>query len=107
MSNFAENLKKARFEKGWNQAQLAQAMEISQTAISQFEKGSRLPTPANIKKLSDILGVSRDYLVGDEEMVNERVKLMRSMHGLSPEGLKKVEEYIQMVKKFEEPPIEG
>lgn len=103
MSEFADNLKKARVDKGWNQGQLAQAMEISQTAISQFEKGLRFPTPSNIKKLSDILGVSSDFLLGDEDMANERVKLMRSMHGLSPDGLKKVEEYIQMVKKFEEP----
>lgn len=104
MTNFAENLKKARLEKGWNQEQLAQAMEISQSAISQFEKGLRLPTPANVKKFSDILGVSRDFLIGEEDMANERVKLMRSIHGLSPGGLKKVEEFIEMVKKFEEPP---
>lgn len=103
MSEFAENLKKARVDKGWNQGQLAEAMGVSQTAISQFEKGSRFPTPSNIKKFSDILGVSSDFLLGDEDMANERVKLMRSMHGLSAEGLKKVEEYIQMVKKFEEP----
>lgn len=103
MSVFALNLKKARVDKGWNQGQLAAAMGVSQTAISQFEKGLRFPTPSNIKKFSDILGVSRDFLLGDEDMANERVKLMRSMQGLSPGGLKKVEEYIKMLKKYEEP----
>lgn len=103
MSSFAENLKKVRIDKGWNQGQLAQAIGVSQTAISQFEKGLRFPTPANINKFAEILGVSSDYLLGDEDMTNERIKLMRSMHGLSPEGLKKVEEFIKMVKKYEEP----
>lgn len=104
MKNFAERLRQARQDKGWNQEQLAEAMKLSQSAISQFEKGLRFPTPANVYKFSDVLEVNRDVLVGEEEMTNERVKLMRSIHGLSPQGLKKVEEFIQMVQKFEEPP---
>ena len=57
MQNFAEILRQARQDKGLNQDELAKAMDLSQGAISQFEKGLRRPTPANIQKLSEILGV--------------------------------------------------
>jgi transcriptional regulator with XRE-family HTH domain len=104
MTNFAERLRQARQEKGWLQEELAEEMELSQSAISQFEKGLRIPTPANITKFSEILGVSRDFLVGEEEMMSEKVKLMRSIQSLSPEGLKRVEDYVSLVRKAEEPP---
>ena len=104
MTNFAEKLRQARQDKGWNQDQLAEAMNLSQSAISQFEKGLRIPTPANITKFSELLGVSKDSLIGEEEMMSEKVKLMRSIQSLSSDGLKKVEDYVNMVKKTEEPP---
>lgn len=103
MTNFSERLRQARLEKGLNQEQLAEAMELSQSAISQFEKGLRIPTPANITRFSEILGVSRDTLVGEEEMMTEKVKLMRSIQSLSPDGLKRVEDYVSLVKKSEGP----
>jgi transcriptional regulator with XRE-family HTH domain len=103
MTKFSERLRQARQEKGWNQEQLAEAMDLSQSAISQFEKGLRIPTPANITKFSEILGVSRDTLVGEEEMMTEKVKLMRSIQSLSPDGLKRVEDYVSLVKKSEGP----
>ena len=102
MSSFAENLKKVRIDKGWNQGQLAQAIGVSQTAISQFEKGLRFPTPANINKFAEILE-STVTICLVMKIWQMKIKLMRSMHGLSPEGLKKVEEFIKMVKKYEEP----
>ena len=102
MNEFAHRLKQARAEKGWNQELLAEAMGISQGAISQFEKGLRLPTPANITKFAEVLDVSRDSLIGEEQMESERVKLMRSIQTLSSESLKKIDEYVKLVKLSED-----
>ena len=107
MQNFAERLRQARQDKGLNQDELAKAMELSQGAISQFEKGLRIPTPANIVKLSQLLGVNSDYLVGEEEMSSDRVRLMRSIQTLSSEELKVVEGVVKMIKKNETPPPQG
>jgi transcriptional regulator with XRE-family HTH domain len=107
MHNFAERLRQARQEKGWNQEELAKAVELSQGAISQFEKGLRLPTPANITKFSEILGVNRDFLVGEEVITSDRVRLMRSIQTLSTEELKVVEDVVKMIKKNEQPPLQG
>ena len=96
-----ERLRQARLDKGWGQEELANAMSLSQGAISQFEKGLRIPNPVNITKFSEILGVSRDLLVGEEDVASDRVRLMRSIQTLSPEELKAVETMVRMIKKAE------
>lgn len=103
MTNFAEKLREARQNKGWNQLDLANAVGLSQGAISQFEKGLRIPTPANIEKFSKALAVSKDFLIGEEEMTSERVRLMRSIQSLSKDNLKRVEDFVNLVKKAEDP----
>ena len=67
MAKFGEHLKEARLNKCLKQDELANAMNLTQASISQFEKGQRLPTPANITKFSEILGVSREFLAGEDE----------------------------------------
>lgn len=104
MTNFSEKLKEARQNKGWNQEEFAEKVSLSQGAISQFEKGLRIPTPANIEKFAKILEVSKDYLIGDEVLTSERVRLMRSIQTLSSEELKVVEGVVNMIKKTVPPP---
>ncbi len=89
-SHFGKKIKEARIKNGWNQADLAQRMGLKQASISQFEKGIRFPTPVNIDKFCEILGVSRDFLAGDEEGRFEREILMRNIQKMSPETLKKL-----------------
>ena len=73
---FAERLKQARINKGMSQGDLAVAMNLTQGSISHFEKGLRLPTPANIDKFVEVLGISREDLVGtvEADVETERVR---------------------------------
>jgi transcriptional regulator with XRE-family HTH domain len=98
MTNFGEKLRRARQDKGWNQEDLAKAVNISQAAISQFEKGQRMPTPANIEKFSEVLGISKDMLVGEEIGEFERVKLMRNIQSLSPDSVRKINDIVEMIR---------
>ena len=98
MSEFGERLKKARENKNWNQAELARAMNLTQASISQFEKGQRLPTPNNIYKFAKVLGVSREFLAGEDEGNFEKSLLMRNLKNLSPESLKKINDYVELIK---------
>jgi transcriptional regulator with XRE-family HTH domain len=99
MTQFAENLLEARQNRGWNQANLAKAVGLSQGAISQFEKGLRIPTPAYIEKFSRVFNVSRDYLWGEDEVSSCRIRIIRDLQCMSLMGLKKVEDYVGLVKK--------
>lgn len=53
-------LKQAREGKGLSQADLADAVGLKQSTISQYENGSRKPSLVKAKRLSNILGISLD-----------------------------------------------
>jgi transcriptional regulator with XRE-family HTH domain len=90
MKEFGERLKQARSAKGISQEELAKAMNLTQGSISQFEKGLRLPTPLNIERFCEILGIPKENLIGKEEQNSidvERVRLMRNIKSLPSEEI--------------------
>jgi len=101
MSKFGENLKNVRISKNWSQKKLADEVGISQVAISQFENGERLPTPANITKFAKVLSIRREILVGAKEGNFEKAILLRYIKGLSPKSLRKISEYAKDLKEIE------
>ena len=53
-------LRQFREKKGMSQAELGNRVGLKQTTISQYENGSRTPTLAMAKKLSDVFEISLD-----------------------------------------------
>lgn len=66
---FRIRLRKSRESRGMSQGDLSKKTGQQPAAISHFETGQRMPSFANLRKLSDALNVSIDYLLGriDEE----------------------------------------
>lgn len=54
----------ARADAGLSQVELAQKMGVSNVTINNWETGRREPSLKKLKKLSMLLGVSADYLLG-------------------------------------------
>ena len=69
--NLAEKITSLRKQKGWSQEELASQLGISRQSISKWESGSSIPDIENIIFLSKIFGVSTDYLLKDDDIVNE------------------------------------
>ncbi|WP_459129638.1 helix-turn-helix domain-containing protein [Guggenheimella bovis] len=63
--NIGEKLIQLRKTKGMSQEDLAQKIGLSRQAISRWENGSALPDANNLLALSEIYGVSTDYLLND------------------------------------------
>ena len=101
MTEFGKRLKEERVKKGWNQEELAEKMGLKQASISQFEKGTRLPTPANVTKFCQILGIPRENLAGESNGRFEKEMLMRNIQNISNESLKKINEYAELLKDKE------
>lgn len=59
------NLKKIRNERNMTQCEVAQALNISQSAYSFYEKGRNEPNVQILLALSKIFDVSIDYLLGN------------------------------------------
>jgi transcriptional regulator with XRE-family HTH domain len=55
--------------KSLNQAQLADLAGVTPAAISQIEKGLRVPTIPVLHRIANVLGVSLDYLTGKTDKV--------------------------------------
>ena len=59
-----DRLKQLRREKGLTQKQVANAIGVVPTAITNYESGIREPSIAVLKKLCLFYDVSADYLIG-------------------------------------------
>ena len=60
-----EKLQKLRKERGWSQEELANRITVSRQAVSKWELGTAVPDTDNIVQLSELFGVTTDYLIKD------------------------------------------
>ena len=84
------NLTILRKNKNVSQKELAEFLQMSQTAISHFETGRNEPDLKTVIKLADFFGCSVDYLLGHQ--TNDLVYLS----GLSDVQKEMIEEVKQM-----------
>jgi transcriptional regulator with XRE-family HTH domain len=60
---FYERLKGLREDKDLHQEDLAKILNISRTALSNYETGYREPSLATLVKIADYFNISLDYLL--------------------------------------------
>lgn len=104
-------IRQLRKEKGLSQLELAGRLNISNTTLSQYESGKRIPGDEIKIKIAGFFNVSIDYLLGCSDVRNPQTgkgpqpkntpraydRLEKS--GLPKEDIKKVEEYIELLKQ--------
>lgn len=62
----AEKITMLRKKNGWSQEELADKLQISRQSVSKWESGASIPDLDKIIKMSNLFGVSTDYLLKDE-----------------------------------------
>lgn len=65
-----------RKEKEWSQEQLAEQLGVSRQAVSKWESAQAIPDLDKLLKMSELFGVSVDYLV-KEEAQTERYEIVK------------------------------
>ena len=65
--NFGNRLYELRKKAGLSQALLGKAVGVSNKAVSKWESGKAKPGVDVIRRLSDVLGVSVDELLDEQE----------------------------------------
>ena len=112
--NFGERLIFARERKGLTQKKLSELLEITPTRLNYWEKNKREPNVEMIFKISQILDISSDFLIGLESLENinqfknknelpqNKKELLDNYDKLNEEGKeeasKRVEELTQIPK---------
>ncbi len=77
--SLAEKLISLRKQKGLTQIDLAEKLNVSRQAISRWEVGTSVPSTDNLKVLSELYGVSVDYLLKsnpDTDVCNESAQAL-------------------------------
>lgn len=67
MKVIGTRIRELRADKNLTQAQLGAMLNVSQDTVSLWEKSKSLPPVEIISALSDIFGVSCDYLLGKSD----------------------------------------
>ena len=62
----AENIMEERKKNGWSQEELAEKLSVSRQAVSKWESAQSIPDLQRVIQLSEIFGVSTDYLLKDD-----------------------------------------
>ena len=71
----ADKITELRKKNGWSQEDLAEKMEVSRQSISKWEGAQSVPDMGRIVRLSELFGVSTDYLLKDELEKEDPVSL--------------------------------
>ena len=62
----ADKIIEQRKKNGWSQEELAEKMDVSRQSISKWESAQSVPDMGRVVRLSQLFGVSTDYLLKDE-----------------------------------------
>lgn len=61
--NISNKIIALRKQKGWSQEDLAEKLDVSRQSVSKWESGSSVPDITRILQMSEIFGVTTDYLL--------------------------------------------
>ncbi|MBR1674290.1 MAG: helix-turn-helix transcriptional regulator [Eubacterium sp.] len=67
---FGEKLKEARKNAGLSQEQFAEKLSVSRSAVAKWETDKGMPDVNNLKTISQLLNVSVDYLLDEDEKIS-------------------------------------
>ena len=76
---FNEKLTIHRKKNGLSQEDLADKLGVSRQAISRWELGSTMPDATNLLELSDLFGVSVDYLLHDDYESDSDIPIVKEV----------------------------
>jgi len=94
----ADKIIKLRKKFGWSQEELAEKMDVSRQSISKWEGAISIPDLNKIIQLSQIFGVTTDYLLKDD-IEDEIFSEGDSEEGYHRIGLNEVNAYLESKKK--------
>ncbi len=82
-----QKISKIRKEKKLSQSDIAQVVGVSRDAISKYERGDIVPSVENAKKIAEVLSVSLNYLVSENDVQevidNSMIQRVREIQKLS------------------------
>lgn len=76
---FADKLMQLRKKSGWSQEELAEQMGVTRQSVSKWESAQSIPDLEKIVRLSELFGVSLDYLLKEEIDEEENLSVSKEV----------------------------
>ena len=92
----ADKIIDLRKKNGWSQEDLAEKMDVSRQSISKWEGAQSIPDMARILRLSEIFGVSTDYLLKDDLEIPESAPPAESGSAARPVAMEEAAAFLDM-----------
>lgn len=99
----SSKIKELRASYGWSQNELARKSGITAAALSQIEKGNRVPTLVVTRKIAATLEISLEELIGEtsQPVPNKSEVFFRKNQGALESLDEKDMEFVEeLIKKF-------
>ena len=95
MENIGLKISKLRKSNNMTQMELADKMDISFQAVSNWERGNSMPDISKLPELAEIFGVSVDEIIGTkspllDSIINGRIKEHIADNGLTNDEIKEI-----------------
>ena len=95
----ADKIIELRKKSGWSQEELAEKLGVSRQSVSKWEGAQSVPDMGRIVQLSELFGVSTDYLLKDEMEAMEAVTLEESGSAARTVTMEEANAYLAMREK--------
>lgn len=93
----ADKIMELRKKNGWSQEELAEILNVSRQSISKWESAQSMPTMEKIVQMSDVFGVSTDFLLKDEiEMEESQMVEDKLFSDVRKVSMEEANKYIQV-----------
>jgi|YelNatPaOPRAMG01_1025707.scaffolds.fasta_scaffold81076_3 transcriptional regulator with XRE-family HTH domain len=96
---FGERLRSIRKKRGLSLNDLAKILNVAPITVSRWERDQREPDLETLQKLSEILDVSIDYLLGKRNVKIATSLSDGDLSDLPEEAIKSIEDFIDFVRK--------
>lgn len=93
---FADKLIQLRKKSGWSQEELAGQMDVTRQSVSKWESAQSIPDLEKIIRLSELFGVSLDYLLKDEIEGEEELNLSEDVPSLRQVSMEEAGKFLSI-----------
>ena len=98
----AEKIMEERKRNGWSQEELAEKLSVSRQAVSKWESAQSIPDLQRVIQLSELFGVSTDYLLKDECEASQSVEGVEPLdkdYSLKKVSMEEANDFMEIKKK--------
>ena len=90
----ADKIIALRKKNGWSQEELAEMLDVSRQSISKWEGAQAIPDMNRVLKLSEVFGVSTDYLLKDDMEAVEVIETPEGIAGIRSVSMEEADDFL-------------